>query len=104
MIPADQISPDSDFYKAEPWLKNIPDLILQGNLKSAWTVKKENKSLDTDDLEDYYTGILRPAAKLKQKEEIMNTDGTISQVTPVPIKETKLVAMIVLYFLELSKH
>ena len=44
-----------------------------------------------EDLEDYQTGILRPAAKLKQKEEIMNADGTISQVTPFPIpkQETK---------------
>ena len=56
-------------------------------------MKRENKSLDTDDLEDYYTGILRPAAEVERKEEIMNTDGTISQVTPVPIKETKLVAL-----------
>ena len=48
-----------------------------------------------EDLEDYQTGILRPAANLKQKEEIINADGTISQVTPFPIlkQETKLVAL-----------
>ena len=63
-------------------MKDIPRLIQRGHLKSARTIKEENKPLDTEDLEDYQAGILRPAAKLKQKEEIMNVDGSISQVTP----------------------
>ena len=52
MITADQISPESEFYNGEPWLTNISELIPQGNLKSARTIKGENKSLDTEDLED----------------------------------------------------
>ena len=62
-------------------MKDIPRLIQRGHLKSARTIKEENKPLDTEDLEDYQAGILRHAAKLEQKEEIMNVDGTISQVT-----------------------
>ena len=56
-------------------------MMIKGHLKSARTIKEENKALDTEDLEDYQAGILRHAAKLEQKEEIMNVDGTISQVT-----------------------
>ena len=89
MVTADQIPPDSKFYNGGVWLKDIPGMIKKGHLKSARKIKEEDKQLETDDLEDYQTQMLKSATKLKPKEEIKNVDGSISQVTPVTFPQTK---------------